>query len=41
MCIENLKCLNTSEGHIGKEADLVQAKTKGYYLTQIVTCIQL
>lgn len=27
MCIESL---NTSEGHIGKEADLIQAKTKRY-----------
>ncbi|KAF0687820.1 Uncharacterized protein FWK35_00036204, partial [Aphis craccivora] len=30
MCIESLKYLNTSEGQIGKEADLVQSKTKGY-----------
>jgi len=34
MCIESLKCLNTSEGQISKEADLVQAKTKGYLTYQ-------
>jgi len=30
MCIESLKNLNTSGAGIGKEADLINAKTRGY-----------
>lgn len=30
MCIKGLKTLNTSENIIGKEADLINMKTKGF-----------
>lgn len=30
MCIKSLKNINTSGAGIGKEADLIQAKTRGY-----------